>query len=106
MYSGTLTLQSRSKQVEWIDGTSAKRSTKSTNASCGEVTEGNVVLCTFLYARFAPGDELLEVLIGSEVDGAVREHANETHRKAAVEGADATGGPHLASSGVDQGIAV
>ena len=61
---------------------------------------------TLCYAPFAPGDDLLEVLEGSEVDGAVWKHANETHGKATVEGANATGSPHLASSGGDQGIAV
>lgn len=85
MYSGALTLKSRSKQIERIDRTGAKCSTKGANPGRGKVTECNVVLVTFLYARFAPSDDLLEVLEGSEVDGAVREHANETHRKAAVE---------------------
>lgn len=61
---------------------------------------------TLRYAPFAPGDDLLKVLEGSEVDGAVWKHANETHGKTTVEGANATGSPHLASSGGDQGIAV
>lgn len=106
MNRGTLTLQSRSKQIERIDSTGAERSTKSANAGCGEVTECHVVLVTFLQTRFAPSYDLLEILKGCEVDGTVREHANETHGKAAVKGANAIGSPHLASSGEDQGIAV
>lgn len=61
---------------------------------------------TLRYAPFAPSDDPLEVLEGSEIDGAVRKHANETHGEAAVKGANTTGSPHLASSGGDQGIAV
>ena len=106
MYSGALTLQPCAKQIERIHSTGAKRSTKSANAGCGEVTKGDVVLVIFFQARFAPSNDLLKVLEGSEIDGAVRKHANEAHRKAAVEGANATGSPHLASSGKDQGIAV
>lgn len=106
MYSGALTLQSCAKQVERIHSTGAKRSTKSANTGCGEVTKGDIILVIVFKARFAPGNELLEVLESSEIDGAVRKHANKAHRKTAVEGANAAGSPHLASSGKDQGIAV
>ena len=41
------------------------------------------------------GVRLLEELECSDVDGAVREHANKTKSKTAVCGAEATIGPHL-----------
>ena len=102
MYSGALTLQSSSKQIKWIDGTGAKCSTECANAGGGEITERNFVFIAFLKACFTRGDELLEVLKGSKVDSTVRKHANKTHGKTTIEGADPTGEPHLASSVEDQ----
>ena len=99
MYGRTLTLQSRSKQIQGIDGTSTKSPTESANAGCGEVSECHIVIIALIAARFPPEDDPLQVLKGSEVDGTVREHANETHGKTAVEGTNATRSPHLASSG-------
>ena len=54
----------------------------------------------------ASRDELFEVFEGSEVDGAVGEHPDQTHGKATVKGTNACGFPHLASGGEDEGIAV
>ena len=105
MNSGALTLQSRSEQIEWIHGTRAKCPTERANTGRGEIAECNLVLIAVFESRFSPGDDLLEVLVGGEVNGTIREHANETHWKTAVEGANATGSPHLTSSGEDQGIA-
>ncbi len=104
MNSGALTLQSRSKQIEWIYGTRAKSPTERANTGRGEIAECNLVLIAVFESRFSPGDDLLEVLKRSEVDGTIREHANETHWKTAVKGANAAGSPHLTSSGEDQGI--
>lgn len=43
----------------------------------------------------AVDEVLLGVLEGSEINGRVGEHADETHWETAVEGADAGGLPHL-----------
>ena len=106
MYRSALTLQPRSKQIERIDRTGAESSAESTNSGRGEITECDVVLITFLSARFALGDELFDIFECSEIDGAVGKHANKAHGKATIEGANTRGSPHLASSGEDQGVAV
>lgn len=71
-----LTLQSRSQDVDRIDGARAERATEGTDAGCHDVTGRGVFFVTVAGFGVASGDELFEVFEGGEVQGAVGEHAN------------------------------
>jgi len=79
-----LTLQSRPQQIERIDGASAESTAERADACREEIIEGDIFNVAAFYSGFAGCDEVLEILEGGEVDGAVGEHADEAHGQAAV----------------------
>lgn len=64
---GALTLQSRSQNVDGIDGAGAERPADGTDSSCHDVTGCGIFFVTVAGFGIAGGDELFEVFEGGEV---------------------------------------
>jgi len=96
MQNGALTLQTGTQQVNRINDGGAERTTKAANQRGEERAGHSILLVAAAQARVPRRHLALEVLEGTQVDGRVREHADQAHRQAAVEGARARLRPHLA----------
>ena len=97
MYRRALTLQSRSQQVDGIDGARTEGSAESADACSGEIRgrRGWRGWVAVLYRGVPVHEVLLAVFECGEVDGGVGEHADEAHWEATVERADARRSPHF-----------
>ena len=106
MENGSLTLQTSPQQVNRINDGGTKRTTEAANQRGEERARHSILLVAAAQARIPRRHLALEVLEGAQVDGRVREHADQAHRQAAVEGARARLRPHLARRLQDQLVAV
>lgn len=106
MQRRTLALQPRAQQVEWVDHARTQRAAEAANRGGDEAARGSVLLVAPAQSRVARRNLRLEELKGAEVDGGVGEHARQSGREAAVEGAQAALRKHLACGGEDEGVAV
>lgn len=108
MYRGALGLQPCPQEVERIDCTCAKSSTESTYAGSGEIRRGSS--WRGWIAIVDHGISIDEVSFGvfecGEVDGGVREHADEAHWEPTIEGTYAGRSPHLGCGGGYEGVAM
>ena len=105
MDGGPLSLKTGPEQVQRVDDRCAQGAADGPDAGRRETAERGIVLVAASAAGFAPREGAFEVLERAEVDGGVREHADQAHRQTLVEGPNAAGREHLHGRVGDQTIA-
>lgn len=95
MHHGALRLQARPHHIERVHDRRTDCTRGRTDHTGGHVAGRNVILVTSGASRVIALIRLLEQFEHAHVDGAVGEHAHQTHRHTAVTCLDATISEHL-----------